>query len=382
MNPEQLDNALVELEVRLERLRSLYEQYFMGIERLEPTIPRKDVERRLFELRKTRFQNTAKRFKFQTITQRFNSLQQYWYRTCRDIEKGTYKRHLKKAERRFGIENAERFLASPAEEKRRTEQKEAQAGQKERQQQDLQSLDQGDLDLDAELENALAAVMAPAAQKEASPGNVGPGASTSENAAAGGLLTRLGKRSSNSPRISASPTISLQHSSRPPAPQKGSGLRTSQSPQPPPLRTMTSEAVAEPQRTSPRPPAAPSLRARAKQTPPQFSSQENSEPTTLARSPSPRPLPPARAQARPEPREGAARGRKTAGSLSDARVRDIFDKYSDARRKTDGAAVSYEKLSRSIRETEQKLRQMHKGRPVDFDVAIKAGKAILKPKLK
>ena len=99
MTPEQIDDAIEELSVRLERVRSLYEQYFMGIERLEPSIPRKDVERRLFELRKTRFQNTAKRFKFQTIVQRYNSLQQYWYRTCRDIENGTYRKHVLRAER-------------------------------------------------------------------------------------------------------------------------------------------------------------------------------------------------------------------------------------------------------------------------------------------
>src|SRR5690606_15337753 len=86
----------------MERVRSLYEQYFMGIERLEPSIPRKDVERRIQSLRKIRFQNTAKRFKFQTLVQRYNSLQQYWNRTCRDIENGTYKRHVQRAERRCG----------------------------------------------------------------------------------------------------------------------------------------------------------------------------------------------------------------------------------------------------------------------------------------
>src|SRR5690606_86997 len=96
----------------MERVRSLYEQYFMGIERLEPTIPRKDVERRIQALRKIRFQNTAKRFKFQTLVQRYNSLQQYWNRTCRDIENGTYKRHVQKAERRFGNTKATHSLST------------------------------------------------------------------------------------------------------------------------------------------------------------------------------------------------------------------------------------------------------------------------------
>ena len=102
MTPDELDQDITELSTRLERLRSLYEQYFMGLERIEPGIARKDVERRVQALRKTRFPTTAKRFKFQTLIQRYNSLQQYWIRTCREIENGTYRKHRIKAARRFG----------------------------------------------------------------------------------------------------------------------------------------------------------------------------------------------------------------------------------------------------------------------------------------
>jgi hypothetical protein len=95
----ELEVALEELESRLERLRALYEQYFMGIERIEPQIPRKDVDRRIYVLRREKIRNTAKRFKLQTIISRYNTFQQYWQRICREIEQGTYKRHLIKAER-------------------------------------------------------------------------------------------------------------------------------------------------------------------------------------------------------------------------------------------------------------------------------------------
>jgi hypothetical protein len=44
--------------------------------------------------------------------------------------------------------------------------------------------------------------------------------------------------------------------------------------------------------------------------------------------------------------------------------------------------VSYEKLEKNIRETEQKLRAQHKGRQIDYEVGIKDGKDILKPRLK
>jgi hypothetical protein len=97
-----LDVALAELEARLERLRSLYEQYFIGIEKIEPSIPRQDVDRRIYALRKVQIRNTAKRFKLQNIIQRYNTFQQYWLRICREIENGTYHRHVARAQSRFG----------------------------------------------------------------------------------------------------------------------------------------------------------------------------------------------------------------------------------------------------------------------------------------
>jgi hypothetical protein len=99
---EELDVHLDELEVRLERLRALYEQYFLGIEKIEPTIPRKDVDRRIYVLRREKIRNTGRRFKLQTIIQRYNTFQQYWQRICREIENGTYRRHLQRAERNMG----------------------------------------------------------------------------------------------------------------------------------------------------------------------------------------------------------------------------------------------------------------------------------------
>src|SRR3954470_10864087 len=98
----EIDVALDELEKRLERLRSLYEQYFIGIEKIEPSVPRQDVDRRIHALRKTQIRNTAKRFKLQNIIQRYNAFQQYWVRICREIENGTYHRHVARAQSRFG----------------------------------------------------------------------------------------------------------------------------------------------------------------------------------------------------------------------------------------------------------------------------------------
>lgn len=106
MDFKEVDQALEELESRIERLKALYEQYFMGIEKLEPLVPRKDVDRRVQILRREQVRNTAQRFKFNTLVQRYNSFQQYWARVAREIENGTYHRDVARAAARFGAKDA------------------------------------------------------------------------------------------------------------------------------------------------------------------------------------------------------------------------------------------------------------------------------------
>ncbi|MGE5784487.1 MAG: MXAN_5187 C-terminal domain-containing protein [Myxococcales bacterium] len=103
MEANELDILLEDLETRVERLRSLYEQYFLGIEKIPPHVAQKDVDRRLYALRRQQIRNTARRFKLQTIIQRYNTFQQYWMRIMREIENGTYRRHVLRAERTVGI---------------------------------------------------------------------------------------------------------------------------------------------------------------------------------------------------------------------------------------------------------------------------------------
>ena len=63
MEVAEFEALLADVEVRVDRLKSLYEQWFQGIERLEPTIPRKDVERKLVLMRKELPRNTMLRFR-------------------------------------------------------------------------------------------------------------------------------------------------------------------------------------------------------------------------------------------------------------------------------------------------------------------------------
>ncbi len=104
MDPSEIDSSIEDLEYRVERLRSLYSQFFMGVEKSAPNVVRKDVDRRIWQLRKVQLRNTAKKFKLQMVIQRYNTLQQFWSRTMREIEAGRYRPHLLKAERRMGVE--------------------------------------------------------------------------------------------------------------------------------------------------------------------------------------------------------------------------------------------------------------------------------------
>lgn len=102
MDQREIEIAIGELEERVDRLRVLYEQYFLGFEKLEPTVPRKDVDRRFALLRKENIRNTALRFRFNVVTQKYNTYAMHWTRICRQIEEGTFKRHVRRAQQRFG----------------------------------------------------------------------------------------------------------------------------------------------------------------------------------------------------------------------------------------------------------------------------------------
>jgi hypothetical protein len=317
---EEIDIQMAELESRLDRLRALYEQYFLGIERIEPGVPRKDVERRVVELRRARFQSTAQRFKFQTIVQRYNTMQQHWKRICREIENGTYRRHKLRAERAFAQKEEEK---SPREKEAEQTQIRARAADvRKAAEDDLRNLMNSELDMDTAMQDALRGL-------EQLPESLPP-----EPRRGGSLLAKLSEKAPTSGST------------------RGRGLMASA----PPRLTLDE--------------ASPAVGA-AKRSP-------GGEKTPAGAPP--------RAPADAKQRQVAAaaqakNARAAAAKLSDDRVRALHQAYVDARQRTNAKSVSFEKLERSLRETEAKLRASHKGKNVDFDVLVKNGKAILKPRL-
>ncbi len=92
MESNEYEKRLKELETQIDRLRSLYDQYFRGIEKQAPLVVQKKVERELRELRKIRIRNTATRFKLQMQVQKYTTYMSYWHRILRMLEDGQLKR--------------------------------------------------------------------------------------------------------------------------------------------------------------------------------------------------------------------------------------------------------------------------------------------------
>jgi hypothetical protein len=88
---EVLSEELLEsLEKRVDDLRNQYEQYFLGSRKRPPEQERTTVTFIIRRLSNQNAPNTRMRFRFQQLTSKFNSYNQYWNRTLQQIESGTY----------------------------------------------------------------------------------------------------------------------------------------------------------------------------------------------------------------------------------------------------------------------------------------------------
>ncbi len=110
-----VEELIGELEKKLERVKILYEQYFMGIEKVEPLMLRKEITRRMLDLSQLNIRNTAQRYRFSALNQKVGVYVTYWSRTMREIERGTYFRNVAKVARdaaRRGVEAPDEVLRS------------------------------------------------------------------------------------------------------------------------------------------------------------------------------------------------------------------------------------------------------------------------------
>jgi len=104
------DDALRLLEVKLNQLKLDYEKYFLGTRPTEPAQARSEVQKTVIRWSDMRITNTAQRFKFNTLNGRFQAFKRQWDNILRQIEAGTYKRHVFKAD----LRDRERGIGVPA----------------------------------------------------------------------------------------------------------------------------------------------------------------------------------------------------------------------------------------------------------------------------
>lgn len=107
MEQVEFEKYLSDAETKLIRLKALYEQWFQGIEKLEPHVPKRDFERLMELMKKNPSRNTALRFRFGQLNAKYSTFQALWIRTARRIEEGTYEHHVAKARRKANEQKIE-----------------------------------------------------------------------------------------------------------------------------------------------------------------------------------------------------------------------------------------------------------------------------------
>lgn len=109
----EVADDMVVLDNKIKQLKFEYDQYFIGTRPREPILTRADVNKLVTRYSNTGIQNTALRFKFNTLCSRLFAMRRQWDETLRKIEAGTYERHIFKAK----LHERERALADavPAE---------------------------------------------------------------------------------------------------------------------------------------------------------------------------------------------------------------------------------------------------------------------------
>lgn len=106
------DEELKLLEIKLNQLKLDYEKYFIGTRPTEPAQLRSDIQKSIIKWSNTRITNSALRFKFNSLNGRYQAFKRQWDGVLRQIEAGTYKRHVFKA----NLHDRERGLAPAASE--------------------------------------------------------------------------------------------------------------------------------------------------------------------------------------------------------------------------------------------------------------------------
>jgi hypothetical protein len=93
-----IEEELDELEIKINRLKMEYEQYFLGVLKREPYVLRGDVQKTIHRYLSAPPNQARTKFRFNSLCARYQSYRQLWGRTMRQIEEGTYRPHVLRAQ--------------------------------------------------------------------------------------------------------------------------------------------------------------------------------------------------------------------------------------------------------------------------------------------
>ena len=378
-NIKEVEAAINEFQRKLDRLKVLYEQYFMGIEKREPLIPLKDVIRIMRELDNVQLRNTGLKFRFRGLVQKLNSYKTYWNRTLRAIENGTYHRDLARVRRNL----ARKGIVIPKAGKLKS------VADVERALSDAAKQEKEKVSNDTD--------KVPAITDDFSPANI-------RGVPADHLRQQFTPQPGLGPiDLSEDDDEQTEQSSRNPADLRQPYPATAPSAQPPmpgqhaPAPPSRPDLPRSPSQQLQRPPSQPDLPrspSQQLQRPPSQPDLPRSPSQQLQRPPSrpdlpgvPRPQPRAaqRRAAQPPPRPAAQPGDRSAlTGMSEQKIQSIYRRFVKAKKLCgeDTSSVRYESIANSINKQLPKIRKQYGDREVDFQVVIRSGRAVLKAKVK
>jgi len=355
----EIEEALDALDKLVDRLKVMYEQYFMGIQKQAPAHLHTDAERRIRDVAQMQIRNTALRYRFATIQQKFGAYNTYWKRTLREIESGRYLRNLSKLRRqvqRTGEALPEEILAAMPKRMRDAIERDRAVAIADAKRRNL--VDGGAAPDDTQPDQPrFAAPTAPPPRKKSVTTDPFADAGEEDIAAA---LSSLADEALAAIETHAAPAAAPPRAAPPPPPPPPPR------PAPPPVPSRPAATVVPP---------VPAFRPASTVAPPV---RPPAAPSPTAAAPPAAPAPPT-VVARPAPRP--ARTADVPG-MTEAETRALYAKFVKAREvvgdKSEG--FSYDKLVRTLQSQAPKILEQHKAQKVEFNVVIRDNKVILKAK--
>lgn len=344
---KELTELIDEASSLLDRTKVMYEQHFLGIQKLPPAQLHRDLERRIRELTQRQIRNTAARYRLANLSQKFGSYNTYWRRTLREIEQGRYVRDMARVQRRAqrtGQDVPDEILANMPKRMR-----------------------------DRVLRDRELLAKRTARAEGAQGGGVDARGLNADAPAAGGKTVR--EQKPHAFQLEDDLGVDLDELFR----NLTSEAEDAVASHTPPPRAATPPPV-PPKRAPTPPPVPPARAATLPPVPPTRAATPPPVPPTRASTPPP--VPP---NARAQPAGQGAGDKKPAlpPGMTEAKTRALYDRYLQARAQTGKATnIRYEELVRSLNQQAPALMKKHNAAGVEFDVQVKGDKVVLKAKPK